>query len=103
MGLAEAFAEAGISDLVIRQYNGTELIGDIKREVFLRPDTRFPQGLILPQWKVEDILRTKLRTFGIEVETGTELTSFGQDGDYIIKQRICQSFRKRPAYVCHKT
>ncbi|MEN0053315.1 MAG: FAD-dependent monooxygenase [Mucilaginibacter sp.] len=84
LGLADAFAEAGISDLIIRQYNGAELIGDIRREVFLRSDTRFPQGLILPQWKVEEILRGKLKTFGIEIETGTELLSFDHDDQHVI-------------------
>lgn len=83
LGLAPAFAAAGVNNLIIRRYNGPELIGDIKREVFLRPDTQFPQGLILPQWKVEDILRGKLKTFGIAVETGAELISFDQDEHHI--------------------
>ncbi|MEN0052521.1 MAG: FAD-dependent monooxygenase [Mucilaginibacter sp.] len=83
LGIANDLLEAGTTDLIFRRYNGNQLLGDVKREVFQRSDTRYLQGAILPQWKVEEVLRAKLQTLGIKVELGTELIDFSQTGEQV--------------------
>jgi hypothetical protein len=80
LGVAGELVAAGSTDMGFRRYNGKQLLGDTKREVFERPDTRYVRGVMLPQWKVDEILRTRLRSFGVEVELTTEFISFSQSG-----------------------
>jgi len=83
LGIAEQVMDAGNTDILFRRFNGTTLVGDVKRDVFQRADTRYIQGLMLPQWKVEEILREKLLTYNVRVELGTELVSFSQADDRV--------------------
>lgn len=78
LGIAKELIAAGATDVVFRRFNGNELLGDVKPETFLRHDTRYLKGVLLPQWKVEEILRAKLRLLGVEVELDTELIDFLQ-------------------------
>lgn len=81
--VAEELIAAGSTDVIFRRFNRNELLGDIKPEIFTRRDTRYSKGVLLPQWKVEDVLRAKLRLLGIEVEWGTELIDFSQSGTVV--------------------
>ncbi|MEU6151693.1 FAD-dependent monooxygenase [Actinosynnema sp. NPDC047251] len=45
------------------------------------PDAPYPSTVIIPQFRVERILRDRLAELGGAVEYGTEVTSFEQDGD----------------------
>ncbi|MDN3548588.1 FAD-dependent monooxygenase [Mucilaginibacter aquaedulcis] len=83
LGIADELLAAGSTDLIFRRYNGNTLLGDVKREVFQRTDTRYVQGVIIPQWKVEEVLRAKLQTLGIKVELGTELINFSQTDNQV--------------------
>src|SRR5580765_2450384 len=46
-------------------------------------DTPYPNLWMIPQWRTEEILRARLRTFGGAVEYGVALTSFNQDADLV--------------------
>jgi len=83
LGVAEELIAAGSTGVVFRRFNGSELLGDAKPEVFARHDTRYVKGVLIPQWKVEEILRAKLRSLGVEVERATECIAFSQSGDQV--------------------
>ena len=48
-----------------------------------RADTRFPLPLIIPQWRIEQLLRARLAAAGITVELGNELVEFHQDAELV--------------------
>ena len=45
------------------------------------PDVPYPAGLMIAQWRVEQILRERLADFGVAVELGAELRSLRQHAD----------------------
>jgi 2-polyprenyl-6-methoxyphenol hydroxylase-like FAD-dependent oxidoreductase len=47
------------------------------------PDVPYASPLIIPQWRVEEILRMRLAESGGHVELATGLTGFEQDGDSV--------------------
>lgn len=46
-------------------------------------DSPFPLPLIVPQWRIEQLLRAKLAESGIKVELGNELVEFTQDAELV--------------------
>ncbi len=78
LGIAETLMPLGYTELPYRKFNGNQLIGETPRNVFPREDTRYPKILLLPQYKVEEALRTKLSELGGTVEWATELIDFSQ-------------------------
>jgi 2-polyprenyl-6-methoxyphenol hydroxylase-like FAD-dependent oxidoreductase len=83
LGIAGKATDAGNRDIIFRRFNGPQLLGDVKRDIFPREDTRFIQGLMIPQWKVEEILREKLSDYQVPVELSTELIGFSQTDDTV--------------------
>ncbi len=45
------------------------------------PDIPYPTGLMIPQWRVEQIMRERLADFGVAVELSAELRGFSQHAD----------------------
>jgi 2-polyprenyl-6-methoxyphenol hydroxylase-like FAD-dependent oxidoreductase len=84
LGLMEELLLEGSTEVRFRRFNGNELLGDVKPEIFVRNDTRYSSGILLPQWKVEEILRKKLATFGVEVQLAKQLTGFSQEKDSVL-------------------
>ena len=83
LGIAEALMPLGYTDLPYRKFNGNQLIGETPRRVFPRPDTRYPNLLLLPQYQVEQALRAKLGELGGQLEWSTELVDLTQTGQGI--------------------
>lgn len=82
MGLADVFLQHGYPAPglnVSLGFGGSASIG------LRRLDTRFPYLLVLPQEKTEAILESHLRSQGVRVERGVELTNVAQqDGGLVI-------------------
>ena len=78
LGIAREAIEFGSLTLPFRRFKGNQALGDVQRPDFPRPDTQFTRGLIIPQWKIEELLRAKLASFGVVPELGTELLEFTQ-------------------------
>lgn len=76
LGIADELMDAGVTELAYRKFNGNQFIGESERSTFPRNDTRYPKSLLLPQWKVEEALRTKLEELGGQIEWATELADF---------------------------
>ncbi|HEY4112265.1 FAD-dependent monooxygenase [Puia sp.] len=88
LGVAEELVAAGSRDVIFRRYNRNEWLGDSRAPVFARPDARYVSGVLVPQWKVEEVLRRKLLSWGVEVERGTELIDFSQGEDRVVARLV---------------
>lgn len=49
-------------------------------------DTPYPNLLMIPQWRTEEILRASLATLGAAADFGVALTSFEQDADVVMAE-----------------
>ncbi|HLX43523.1 MAG TPA: FAD-dependent oxidoreductase [Bryobacteraceae bacterium] len=81
-GVIDQILANGRSHLPFRAYSGTKILGDrdIHEGRVPTPDVPYASSLIIPQWRVEEILRNRLQGFGHTVELGTELVGFDDDG-----------------------
>src|ERR1700722_17562870 len=59
----------------------SEVVAEIDPEAgrVVTPDIPYPAGLLISQWRGEQILRERLADFGVTVELGAELRDFSQD------------------------
>jgi 2-polyprenyl-6-methoxyphenol hydroxylase-like FAD-dependent oxidoreductase len=76
LGMVEKVLAFGSTDLPFRRLKGNAVLGDVPRPNFPRPDTQFTRGVIIPQWKIEALLREQLAEFGVIPELGVELVGF---------------------------
>jgi 2-polyprenyl-6-methoxyphenol hydroxylase-like FAD-dependent oxidoreductase len=74
---------SGVTHLPHRKYRGAEVIAETDPEAgrVPTPDIPYPVGLMIPQWRVEQILRERLAGFGVAVELGAGLRGFSQHAD----------------------
>ncbi|HEY1948328.1 MAG TPA: FAD-dependent oxidoreductase [Bryobacteraceae bacterium] len=86
LGVVDEIIANGRFHLPFRGYEGTKVLGDRDphegREP--TPDVPYSSTLIIPQWRVEEILRKRLAGFGCHVELATELTGFEQNEETVI-------------------
>jgi 2-polyprenyl-6-methoxyphenol hydroxylase-like FAD-dependent oxidoreductase len=80
LGLADVLLAIGSTDLPYRKFNGNQLLGDALRCWATRPDTKYPNLLLLPQYAVKAALHTKLRELDGAVEWVTELVALDNLG-----------------------
>ncbi len=83
LGIAEAALAAGRVDHRLRLYAGGALAADLAVPARPpRPGVPYPNLLILPQWRTEELLRERLAALGGTVELGREVTGVvpGEDG-----------------------
>ncbi|GAA3769606.1 FAD-dependent oxidoreductase [Plantactinospora mayteni] len=83
LGVVDRTLASGVTHLPHRKYQGAEVIAEVDPEagVAATPDVPYPTGLMIPQWRVEQILRERLADFGVAVELGAELRDFRQSAD----------------------
>jgi 2-polyprenyl-6-methoxyphenol hydroxylase-like FAD-dependent oxidoreductase len=81
LGVIDRILAHGRFHLPFRSYEGTRVLGDrdIHEGRHPTPDVPYASSLIIPQWRVEEILRTRLEELGHRVELGVELTGFEQN------------------------
>jgi 2-polyprenyl-6-methoxyphenol hydroxylase-like FAD-dependent oxidoreductase len=74
---------SGVTHMPHRKYRGAEVTAEIDPEAGRAPtpDIPYPTGLMIPQWRVEQILRERLADLGVAVELGTGLRGFSQHTD----------------------
>jgi 2-polyprenyl-6-methoxyphenol hydroxylase-like FAD-dependent oxidoreductase len=73
----------GITHLPHRKYQGAKVIAEVDPTAGQgpAPDTPYPVGLMIPQWRVEEVLRGRLADFGVVVELGARLRALRQQAD----------------------
>jgi 2-polyprenyl-6-methoxyphenol hydroxylase-like FAD-dependent oxidoreductase len=86
LGVIDEILAGGRFHLPFRGYDGAKVIGDRDPHQgrFPTPDVPYASPLIIPQWRVEEILRERLQSFGSRVELATELTGFEQDKEQVM-------------------
>ena len=85
LGVVEKILENGRFHLPFRAYDGTTVLGDhdMHEGRYPTPDIPYASVLIIPQWRVEEILRGRLAELGGKVELATELVALEQDAEMV--------------------
>jgi 2-polyprenyl-6-methoxyphenol hydroxylase-like FAD-dependent oxidoreductase len=80
--LDEVFA-AGISAPVMRIYDGESVVWEdrMANPEPPRADVPYPNLWFVPQWRTEEILRSRLSSYGVEVQLGSEVVAVEQDDE----------------------
>jgi 2-polyprenyl-6-methoxyphenol hydroxylase-like FAD-dependent oxidoreductase len=85
LGVIDRVMASGITHLPHRKYRGADVIAEVDPEAgrVSTPHVPYPTGLLIPQWRVEQILRERLADYGVPVELGAELTDVSQHIDAV--------------------
>ncbi|HKT02574.1 MAG TPA: FAD-dependent monooxygenase, partial [Rugosimonospora sp.] len=81
LGVVGAVLASGTTHLPHRKYRGAEVISEVDPDTGREgtPGVPHPDFLMIPQWRVEQILRDRLASLGVAVELGAELRALAQD------------------------
>ena len=84
-GVIDQILASGATHLPHRKYRGAEVVAEVDPEAGLvpTPAVPYPVGVLIPQWRVEQILRERLADFGVTVERGAEVRGFTQHADSV--------------------
>ncbi|MER5987174.1 FAD-dependent monooxygenase [Streptomyces sp. NPDC001787] len=79
LGVVDEVLAAGSAPLPMRKYRGGLPVADTDpyAECAPTPDAPYDRGWLIPQWRLEEILRDRLDTYGVRVEPGTEAVALG--------------------------
>ncbi len=85
LGVIGEILASGRFHLPFRGYEGAKVLGDrdLHEGRVPTPDVPYASPLIIPQWRVEEILRKRLAESGGHVELATELIGFEQNEDSV--------------------
>ena len=85
LGIVEEILANGRFHLPFRGYDGATVLGDkdMHEGRHPTPDVPYASPLIIPQWRVEEILRKRLAAFGRQVELATELIDLAQNDELV--------------------
>jgi 2-polyprenyl-6-methoxyphenol hydroxylase-like FAD-dependent oxidoreductase len=85
LAVIDRILTSGTTHMPHRKYQGAQVIAEVDPEAgrIPTPDIPYPTGLMIPQWRVEQILRERLADFDVAVELGTELHGFSQHADSV--------------------
>jgi len=83
LAVIDRMLASGITHLPHRKYQRAEVVAEVDPEAerVPTPGIPYPVGLMIPQWRVEQILRDRLAGLGVAVELGAELRGFSQHAD----------------------
>jgi 2-polyprenyl-6-methoxyphenol hydroxylase-like FAD-dependent oxidoreductase len=82
LGVAEAALAAGRTHHRVRMYTGGRLALDLDLPPRPpQPGVPYPNLVVIPQWRTEQVLRDRLASLGGTVEPGRELVGLDQDDD----------------------
>jgi 2-polyprenyl-6-methoxyphenol hydroxylase-like FAD-dependent oxidoreductase len=85
LGLIDEILANGRFHLPFRGYDGATILGDkdMHEGRHPTPDVPYASSLIIPQFRVEEILRKGLAGWGLQVELATELIDIEQDDESV--------------------
>jgi len=85
LGVVNQILAHGRFHLPFRAYDGATVLGDhdMHEGRHPTPDVPYASTLIIPQWRVEEILRLRLAEWDKQVELATELVALEQDDDVV--------------------
>jgi 2-polyprenyl-6-methoxyphenol hydroxylase-like FAD-dependent oxidoreductase len=81
LGVIGDVLASGRTHLPHRKYRGADVIEEVDPHAgtLPTPEVPYPVGVLIPQWRVEQILRARLAELGVAVERDTEVTGLRQD------------------------
>ena len=85
LGVIDQILECGRFHLPFRAYDGATILGDrdLHEGRHPTPDVPYASPLIIPQWRVEEILRRLMEQQGGRVELATELVAVEPHEEYV--------------------
>lgn len=85
LDILDEILACGMGAPLMRMYDGQRLAweGRMAEPVPPRPDVPYPNVWFLPQWRTEQILRSRLADYGVQVQLDTGVTGFDQDDDAV--------------------
>jgi 2-polyprenyl-6-methoxyphenol hydroxylase-like FAD-dependent oxidoreductase len=101
LGVLDAFHAVSGAYPPLRMMQGATVLGERPFNVQVEPtdDVPYPNMIMAPQWRTDQVLRNRLGELGGQVEYGTALSSFSQDDAGITAQLdvsdVLQSVRAR--------
>jgi 2-polyprenyl-6-methoxyphenol hydroxylase-like FAD-dependent oxidoreductase len=100
LGLLDEVISAGIPAPVTRIYEDDRVMweGRMAEPVAPRPDVPYPNLWFVPQWRTEQILRSRLAAHGVEVQLSAGVVAFEQD-DHVVTTRLESGDSLRAAYL----
>ncbi|MFI0981094.1 FAD-dependent monooxygenase [Streptomyces sp. NPDC021093] len=86
LGVVQEVLAGGRAPVPMRKYRDGVHIADAdpfegKRP---KPDAPYDRGLLIAQWKLEEVLRTRLAGHGVHVELGTDVVSYEETGTTVV-------------------
>ncbi|THA73848.1 FAD-dependent oxidoreductase [Streptomyces sp. A0642] len=81
LGVVDEVLAAGAAPPPMRKYRGGVAIADATPFADARPtpDAPYDRGRMIAQWRLEEVLRDRLATYGVHVGLGRELVGLAQD------------------------
>src|SRR6202044_61638 len=81
LGVLDDVIAAGMSAPLTRVYAEDQVVweGRMAEPVLPRPDVPYPNVWFVPQWRTEQILRSRLAAHGVEVTLNAGVAAFEQD------------------------
>lgn len=97
LGVVDRILSHGRFHLPFRAYDGKTVLGDrdLYEAYHPTPDVPYESPLIIPQWRVEETLRTLLESGGKQVELSTELVAISQDEDGVTATVLVNGSREQ--------
>ncbi|WP_406093722.1 FAD-dependent monooxygenase [Streptomyces sp. NBC_01013] len=81
LGVVDEVLAAGSAPMPMRKYRDGVAIADATPFADARPtpDSPYDRPRMIAQWRLEEVLRERLATYGVRVELGVELVGLAQD------------------------
>ncbi|HET6217337.1 MAG TPA: FAD-dependent oxidoreductase [Acidobacteriaceae bacterium] len=97
LGIVDEILANGRFHLPFRGYDGATVLGDkdMHEGRHPTPDVPYASPLIIPQWRVEEILRKRLAAFGSKVELATELIDLAQNEEVVTATLLCNGLTRK--------
>ncbi|MEU9357415.1 FAD-dependent oxidoreductase [Streptomyces sp. NPDC048301] len=85
LGVVDAVLAAGAEPPLMRKYRGGVPVADADPYAGSSPTPTEPydRGLLIAQWRLEEILRDRLAGYGVTVESGSEVVGLDDTGDSV--------------------
>jgi 2-polyprenyl-6-methoxyphenol hydroxylase-like FAD-dependent oxidoreductase len=100
LGVLDEVIGSGISAPLTRVYAGKQVVweGRMAEPAAPRPDVPYPNLWFVPQWRTEQILRSRLAGYGVEVVLNAGVLAFEQD-EHTVTVRLEDGQTLRAAYL----
>ncbi|GLZ49211.1 3-(3-hydroxyphenyl)propionate hydroxylase [Actinomycetospora sp. NBRC 106375] len=95
-GVTDRLVALGRTDLRVRRHEPDGTVRDEPgRDTTPTPDTPWPTTLLIPQWRVEQVLRERLADFGVAPEQGVRVDDLTSDDDGVTVATSIGTLRAR--------